>query len=142
MPINKKIYPDDWPKIRQRILHRAGYQCERCGIDRYTVYHIVKGDRIPILIGETYSEANALRKRISAVMGKKVKVIRLTTAHLNHDEWNQEVKDEDLACLCEKCHFAHDQIDNQLRKKNGKHYQRYQLEMPFCPTSPHGVGVS
>ena len=129
MPIDKKNYPADWPKIRQRIMERAGYQCEHCGIDRYTVYLLESGNRLPILIGDTFKEANTLRHRMMKTMGRTIKVIRLTTAHLHHDEWNHDVSDEDLACLCEKCHFAHDKIDNQLRKKYGKQYKKEQLEI-------------
>ena len=129
MPIDKKNYPTDWPQIRKRIMERSGGKCEHCGIDRYTVYYLEGGKRQPMLVGETYREANTLRHRMMNVMQRKVKVIRLTTAHLHHDEWNDNVKDSDLACLCEKCHFAHDKVDNQLRKRYGKQYKREQLNM-------------
>lgn len=131
MAIDRKVYPSNWEtEIRPRILKRANSCCENCGVNQYTVgYRNAKGDLIPLIIAHTHSEGAELRDRMKAVMHKKVIVIRIQIAHLNNDEWNQEVKDEDLAALCEKCHFSHDRIDNQNRKTYGKHYKRYQAEL-------------
>jgi len=131
MPINKKDYPEDWPAIRARILERAGYCCEHCGVPRYAVGYREGEDRkmITLIVGESFSEANSLRYRMQEAMGRKLIVIRLTTAHLDHNEWDHSVTDDRLACLCERCHFHHDKLDNQLRKNYGKHYKRYQLQL-------------
>ena len=131
MPIDKKKYPPSWDtEIRPRILKRADYCCENCGVKQYTVgYRDADGKMVPLIIGKTYKEGNALRHRMIEVMGRKLIVIRITIAHLNHDEWNHEVTDEELAALCEKCHFDHDRIDNDLRKKYGKEHKRYQAEL-------------
>lgn len=131
MPIKKADYPNNWRcDIRPRILHRAGHCCERCGVENYTVgYRNAVGDMQALIVGESYSEANALRHRMVASMGRKLIVVRLQISHLNQDEWNHEVEDKDLAALCEKCHFNHDKVDNQFRKSYGRHYKRYQLAM-------------
>ena len=131
MPIDKKDYPENWDReIRPRILKRANYCCENCGVKQYTVgYRDADGVLIPLIIGKTYGEGTALRDRMKEVISRKLIVIRITIAHLKHDEWNDDVTDEDLAALCEKCHFDHDLIDNQNRKKYGKHYKRYQAAL-------------
>lgn len=130
MPIKRHNYPANWPQIRQRILDRAGHRCESCGVREYTVgYRSADGELVPLIVGENYAEANALRHRMMEVMSRRLIVIRLTTAHLDHDEWNHGVTDDRLACLCERCHFHHDQPDNQLRKKYGTMWRRYQLPL-------------
>ena len=60
------------------------------------------------------------------ISGKKV---ILTTAHLNHNITDD--RDENLAALCQKCHFRHDLQDNIVRRKYGKLYQKYQILIPF-----------
>lgn len=131
MPIDKKVYPPNWETdIRPRILERADYCCENCGVRQYTVgYRCASGKVIPLIIAYSHKEGAALRDRMNEVMNRKVIVIRLHIAHLNHDEWNHDVKDEDLAALCGKCHFSHDEVDNQNRKAYGKHFKRYQAEL-------------
>lgn len=131
MPINKKDYPANWTEIRERILLRAGHCCERCGVEEYTVGHRVgsEGELYPIIVGKNYREANALRKRMEKVMERRLIVIRITISHLDHDEWNHNVTDERLAALCERCHFHYDEKDNQLRKRYGKQYKRFQAKL-------------
>lgn len=112
-------------------MERAQYMCESCGVPRYAVgYRSGESKAMnTLIVGENYREANELRHRIQRAMGRKIIVIRLTTAHLNHDEWNPAVTDADLACFCEKCHLDHDRKDNQLRKQYGKQYKRHQLSI-------------
>lgn len=131
--MNRKNYPKNWDQIRQRILARAEHRCEVCGVQNYTVgYRIGNSQHIvPLIVGEEYSEANALRYRMQEAMQRKLIVVRLTVAHLDHDEWNEDIQDERLACLCEKHHFNYDQEDNQNRKAYGKQYRRLQIEINF-----------
>ena len=131
MPIKRSNYPPDWPAITARILERAQYMCDNCGVPRYAVGYRSGENKAmnTLIVGKDYREANELRHRIQLAMKRKIIVIRLTTAHLNHDEWNHNVVDTDLACFCEKCHLDHDRIDNQKRKQNGKQYKRFQLEI-------------
>lgn len=132
MPIKKEDYPDDWDTaIRPRILKRAGHCCENCGVKEYTVGYRVgeKQEMYPLIIGKTYSEARELKERMMEAMGRKLIAIRITIAHLDHDEWNHKVKDERLAALCEQCHFRYDEKDNQMRKKYGKQYARFQTSL-------------
>jgi len=45
--------------------------------------------------------------------GKSSRVV-LTVAHLDHNESNNDFTN--LKALCQKCHFAHDRIDNLKRR--------------------------
>jgi len=36
MPIDKSLYPTNWPEIAQREKDRAGWVCEQCGADCFT----------------------------------------------------------------------------------------------------------
>lgn len=131
MPIDKKNYPANWPTIAARILARAEYACEGCGAKRYTVGYRTGEKRhlVPLIVGETYAEANDLRRRMQVTMNRKLIVVRLTTAHLDHNEWQHDVDDDRLACFCEKCHLDHDRVDNMNRKRYGKQYKREQLSL-------------
>lgn len=133
MPINKKHYPPNWKEISDRILARAEYKCESCGVRQYTVgyRHGEQKDMVALIVGESYREANALRHRMSRAMSRRLIVIRLTTAHLDHNEWAHDVTDDRLACLCERCHLNYDRVDNQARKAYGKQYKRTQLQLPI-----------
>jgi len=130
MPIDKTRYPPNWTQIRERILQRAGHCCERCGCAEYTVgYRKRSGQLVALIVGENYREACQLRNRMQQAMGRKLIAIRLTVAHLDHDEWNHAVSDDRLAALCEYCHLNYDRIDNNKRKRYGKEYKRYQLSL-------------
>lgn len=131
MAFKKKNYPPDWPKRRARVMARANNCCEMCGVKQYTVGYRTGPEKnlVSLIVGETYKEANDLRHRMQRTMGRKLIVIRITVAHLDHDEWNNDVKDDRLAALCEKNHLDYDRVDNAKRKKYGKQYKRHQLEL-------------
>lgn len=101
MPIDYKKYPKNWKQIRERILKRAGNQCEckgECGLH--------KDRRCEEKNGEYAKWAN----------GKVV----LTIAHLDHDEQNHNVKDERLKAMCQRCHLRYDVNEKKKRKKDKK----------------------
>jgi hypothetical protein len=130
MPINKKHYPPNWTEIRQRILARSGHHCEGCGCAEYTVgYRHNDGTLRALIIGKSYREACQLRQRMQQAMKRKLIVIRITVAHLDHDEWNHDVSDDRLAAYCEYCHLNYDRVDNAKRKRYGKQYARHQLSL-------------
>jgi len=130
MPIDKSRYPKDWTEIRQRKLTQTNHRCQGCDCKEYTVgYRDKTGQLHSLIVGESYREACALRKRMQKEMGRKLIVIRLTVAHLDHDEWNHDVTDDRLAVFCEYCHLNYDRIDNLKRKRYGKEYKRYQLTL-------------
>ena len=129
MPINYKNYPKDWRARRARILERAGHKCEHCGVPNYAT--IEPRNRLVLHLAENYrlGNANTLAERMKQYSKTAALTVVLTVAHLDQDEWNHGVKDERLAALCQKCHFAHDRVDNAQRKKYGKQYKKQQLSI-------------
>jgi len=113
MPIRKEqkaLYPPppEWQAIRARILKRAKYRCEQCGVSQYSIVswhgHERVIDQDPF---SSYREARAyvegLREAGSVI---RRTVIVLTTAHLHHTLDNH--RDDVLAALCQACHLRHD----------------------------------
>jgi len=111
MPINYGEYPKDWPEIRCRILHRAGERrdekgrivvegrCEWCGADNH----------------RTHPETGSM--------------VVLTIAHLDHDKENEQVKDERLAALCQRCHLGYDREHHIKRRRENRHNAKGQLPL-------------
>jgi rRNA pseudouridine-1189 N-methylase Emg1 (Nep1/Mra1 family) len=129
MPIDYSKYPPNWKtEIVPRIRKRSGGVCEKCGNMKngdivYSISLYVKtiengyprykkkrfwfkehGDA---LRANNYFESNI----------KKVRVV-LTVAHLNHDEENHDVKDEDLMDMCQWCHLNYDAKEKYRRVLN------------------------
>ena len=132
--MNKKNYPPDWRQRRLRILARDRYRCTVCGVqDRATI----------VRVGDTYVYTDSLKQYTSTgqyirtwrpseacpeYYGKPIQVV-ITVMHLDHDEWNHDVHDDRLACACQLHHLKYDKHDNDLRKRYGKQYKRFQLEL-------------
>jgi len=133
--MNKKNYPADWHQRRLRILARDRYRCTVCGVeDRATI----------VRLGDSFVNQKTLKQYDSKTgeyirqwresepgpeyYGKPITVV-ITVMHLDQDEWNHDVHDDRLACACQLHHFAHDRFDNEQRKRYGKQYRRFQLEL-------------
>ena len=101
MPMKPERYPPDWKAISARIRERAGNRCEQCGV-----------------------ENGALIMR--QALGKLVKIV-LTVAHLDHDTTHNT--DDNLACLCQRCHLNYDRAHNLRAIAARRARQRGQLEM-------------
>lgn len=131
MPIDYRHYPADWKERRIRILDRAGYCCEHCGVDNYSVIWRGEGHDYDLAgVGDTFQDARQIRNEAWRKHDRRPIIVILTVAHLDHDEWNEEVSDERLAALCQRCHLRHDRRDNELRKRYGKFYRKDQLLLP------------
>src|SRR4030067_2907776 len=96
MPISKekqKLYPDNWPEIRARILKRADNRCENCGAENY---------------------------KPNPETGPRVV---LTIAHVNHNPRNNEDNNLRSWCpRCHLRHDAKHHAENARKtrdKKNG-----------------------
>jgi len=111
MPVkNRDRYPDNWEEISRYIrFERAGGCCEWCGAPHGTE------------IGRRYSDPAWIPWDEIAPEHRyefrKMRVV-LTTAHLDHDESNNDP--ENLAALCQRCHFNHDREDNLKRKRRNR----------------------
>lgn len=129
MGVDKKIYPPNWDQIRQVILRRAGRCCESCGIKQYSVLRRVGEWRCVYKVGFDNREGQRLKLEAFEKFNRKFVCIRLQVAHLDHDEWNHDVKFSRLKALCERCHLDYDRPDNEKRKKYGTQYKRWQLSI-------------
>jgi len=100
-PENKKLYPKNWPEIRERIRKRAGNKCEGCGVENYSIGHRDKGTG-----GFIEGENSKSYESYCDNHGLKIIKIVCTVAHLDHDPTNNA--DENLKFWCQKCHNSFD----------------------------------
>lgn len=109
-PENRKRYPKDWKAIRQRILERAGFKCEACGVPNYALRNNTTGE---IDMVGFAAESWAL------VDGDKVTKVVLTIAHLDHTP--EHVSDDNLRAWCQRCHLAY---DHEIHQRNARQTRR------------------
>jgi len=110
-PIDYSIYPKNWlSEIRPRIMKRANNTCEFEGCDFKHLEEVwsvkYKGRSSwfrDFEVANSQPKSTEIKKGIIIENPKKVKVV-LTIAHLNHDESNMDIKDEDLMAACQLCH--------------------------------------
>ena len=114
-PENLKRYPADWKAISHAAKVRAGWMCQHpgCCAPQYAVGSWVDGVFLQVAQrGETYNQArqNAADAHF-ALYGdgpgeRKIIVIVLTVAHLNHEP--EDCRPENLAAMCQRHHLAYD----------------------------------
>ena len=131
MPMNPKDYPANWPEISRRIrFERAGNRCEWCGVPN-GAFRNVRTDEFKL-------KAEHCGRWVLA--GEKVTRIVLTVAHLGvaradgspgdkHDK--MDVRDENMAALCQRCHLAFDREDHVRRRKENREARRMAREPVF-----------
>ena len=106
MPVDPARYPSNWKKVSLTIRRIAGNRCEHCGI----------ANGVPLPSGRA---------------GKVV----LTVAHLGtpfpdgrpgdkHDK--RDVRRENLAALCQKCHLSYDLEDHILHARQTRQRKKYE----------------
>jgi len=117
--IDYSKYPPNWrseivPRIKARageVLDESGKivteaRCEWCNV---TNHETGARDRFGV-----WRQENAIHNMNSGqgidLYGEfpKMVTIVLTTAHLDHDKENHEVRDDRLAALCQRCHLNYD----------------------------------
>jgi hypothetical protein len=128
MPCDYSKYPTDWKEIRARILERAGNCCEVCKVPNreWVVRGMFRGveayqglDQLIFRASDGYlfhgtDNMDSVECHIDT---KTIKIV-LTIAHLDHDADNQNVTDDRLKAMCQKCH---NNYDKDYRSKNRKH---------------------
>jgi len=127
MPINYKLYPSNWPEIRQRILERDNHCCKTCKVENgiYVFRGIYEGNEVfQTIDGKIYHTGTGeflgqdLYAAIEPSSGKEnQKAVRivLTVAHLNHDI--KDNRDENLAALCQLHHLR---LDIKQHRRNAR----------------------
>ena len=103
MPMKAADYPPDWKQISKRIRERAGNKCEWCGIPNYSLIHRGKEDMALWILDKDWQRLSWSLKQCWNMRTSK---IVLTVAHLNHTP--SDCRDENLACLCNRCHLNYD----------------------------------
>jgi len=109
MPVDWSRYPKNWKRIVAGIRRRARGRCEWCGA-RHGLPHPVTGSKVV-----------------------------LTTAHLGepfaldadkHDK--RDIRAENLAALCQKCHLNHDRDEHRENTRRNREARRLAAE-PMLP---------
>lgn len=122
MPIDYSRYPSNWKSaIVPRILERAEFRCENCGIENGSdatsvALRVQDGGRYKVKRFWLSNDGDVIRMKPFALPGqtKVVKVV-LTVAHLDHDETNHDVKDDRLRAWCQYCHLNYDASEKYRR---------------------------
>lgn len=86
MPMQRNLYPPDWPQIALRLKVAARWQCQRCGARRGEMQHNRHGDLAPV---------------------------QIQVMHLDHDPWNRYAR---LEVACQKCHITYDARDGRRKR--------------------------
>ena len=111
-PENKKLYPQNWKRIREKILQRAKNKCEFCGVENYAIGYRDENGKFIETVGIGEQDAAFLDKE------KLIKIV-LTIAHLHHNPLNND--ENNLRALCQRCHLRYDlEHHKETRKKNKK----------------------
>ena len=106
--MDKTRYPSDWAHISYRLRsERAGWKCEWCGA--------AKGDKLAQPGRSVYlSVAHLGVKKPDGSPGDK------------HDK--MDVRDENLAVLCQRCHLNFDRADHLAVQRKRRQQRRYPPE--------------
>lgn len=114
MPINYKLYPSNWHEISRRLrFERAGNRCEWCGAENYKL-HPVTGSKVVLTV------AHLGIPKPDGTPGSKDDL---------HD-----VRESNLAALCQKCHLDFDRNDHQRRRVQNRiaaRLERGEQLLPF-----------
>jgi glyoxylase-like metal-dependent hydrolase (beta-lactamase superfamily II) len=145
MPINKALYHPRWDLISRWIrFHRAKGRCEGCGVKNYSAGHWMGDNWFTRAEFDTYKEAAEYRTIYNQFQvtndTPRVKVIILTTAHLDHDPRNNHFSN--LKAFCQRCHFNHDRQDNARRMKYGKNIWQQMTLFDFAETEYNSVSIA
>jgi len=124
MPIDYKDYPPDW-KLRSKFIrfYRAKNRCEVCGAPNGEL--ILRGDGCYMTQdGSVFDDQTGEllgHSRMSEFSIKRMTVVVLTVAHLDHDKNNNSFFN--LKAMCQKCHLQYDikrHVANRRRNREKK----------------------
>lgn len=146
MPMDRSRYPADWPAISLRIRQRDGNRCVHCGAVNGT-YMLVERDGTRRETSPDDSDADE-----PLAPGQRITKIVLTVAHLGtphadgtpgdvHDKL--DVRPENLASLCQRCHFRYDRAEhgaNAARTRVRRRIDRGQMALIADSPAPRPAG--
>lgn len=92
MPINRKNYPSNWTKVSRTLRRIARWRCEWCGVEYGSPLSSGRNGKVVLTIahlGTPYADGTPGNK------------------YDTHD-----LRRENLACLCQRCHLRYDMEDH------------------------------
>ncbi|NEZ56498.1 HNH endonuclease [Adonisia turfae] len=107
MPMDRRLYPDNWNEIAQKIKNEAGWTCTNCGRpcrkpgeSEHELF-----DRLPSAwLNDWYETVDS--EEFGDVEIEKPGRFILTVAHLNHRPEDCDLSN--LKALCAPCHCRYD----------------------------------
>jgi hypothetical protein len=144
MPINKKDYHPDWPRISLEVREAAGQRCEWCGAPNKAIIQRRKQHRFYPPGLDAYQVDWVLTTSVNTANGEETTEgmswprlkfhgltrIILTVAHLDRNSQNNDR--ENLAALCQRCHLSHDIHQHIANRKYGRRHAKdhqFKLEL-------------
>lgn len=111
MPMNRKLYPENWEAIALQVKQQANWQCQKCGKScrrkGESLIAFSKRIRVPLY------DIEGVRQRYT-----------LTVAHV-FDPEPMNVAPSNLMAMCAPCHLR---LDAKLHATNRKRNQAKRLE--------------
>lgn len=111
MPMQRELYPPNWPAISRRIRRMYGNMCARCDVPNGIVVARVGGWWYDVA-RDTFRDPDGVRHDAADHTGmwdwsqaRDVKIV-LTVSHRDHDLSHND--DDNLLPLCQWCHLTHD----------------------------------
>ncbi|OLP15607.1 HNH endonuclease [Leptolyngbya sp. 'hensonii'] len=106
MPMDRRLYPENWEAIALAIKEAAGWKCQQCGRDCRR-----PGESDGELIDRVWDKSPDLfeteeNEEFGLHQVPKFGRFVLTVAHLNHIP--QDCRPENLRALCAPCHCRYD----------------------------------
>lgn len=86
MPMQRNLYPRNWPQIARRLKEAADWTCQLCGAKRGEKCKNRHGEWVDVQIG---------------------------VMHPNHDPWNLDAR---LVVACRQCHITYDAKDARRKR--------------------------
>jgi len=127
MPIDYKLYPENWDQICQHIAQRAGHCCQDCGaaneaIGYYARTKFFVNDTLLAKVEEQLAADVPIRRALKAASTPTAKLVRIAcaVAHLDQDIANNDYGN--LRYLCQRCHLRQDLPTNVSKRYYGKHF--------------------
>jgi 5-methylcytosine-specific restriction endonuclease McrA len=116
MPLTREqraLYGPNWRDVSRAVRAASSWTCQRCGAQHGApIAHSTQQELA--LDDARVRQRGALRNRVI-----------LTVAHLDHVCTNHDRSN--LAVLCQRCHLAHDRLDNLARRRRTRAAQQIQL---------------
>lgn len=130
MPMDRRLYPENWEAIALAVKTAANWQCQECGRPCRQPGESV-ADLIERLAGSTWNSdlwdtIEDEEFEFGCAEVPRPQRFTLTVAHLDHQPWNCDRAN--LRALCSVCHCRYD-LSQMPRKKALKRERLGQLNL-------------